>query len=92
MQDVAWELRQINATFQHETTVSLQFFTDGDWWVFEGNQDPHYREHGYIISTKLPGRNPKTNKGKKFPSEEKAKELIDKIIDQHKRDRNGTTD
>jgi hypothetical protein len=92
VKDVAYELRVLNATFLHESFVTLQILDDGRWWVHEGSNEGNLDYHGYTVSVQLPGCRGRKNKPCRFSSEEVARNLIDKIADQYLREKDASAD
>lgn len=87
IQDVAWELRALNASLDRETTVRFEILTDGRWWIHAGDSKNDIDGHSYGSSGKVPGCTGKHHKPRKFPSEELAKHLIDEAADEYFQDK-----
>ena len=86
VKDVAWELRSLSALSDKATPVRFQILTDGNWWVHPGNCNGDMEGGGYCSCADVPGRN-RHGKGKRFPSEEIAKNLIDEAADMYIQDK-----
>lgn len=86
VEDVAWELRALNSGADGTTTVWLQVFDDGKWWVHCDGSSVNSDEHCYFSRGVVPGCTPKRKKPRKFDSEAVARQLIDDIRSQYDAD------
>jgi hypothetical protein len=90
VEDVAWELRALNSSANGLTTVYLQIFDDGKWWVHSEGSSVNTDEHCYFSQGEVPGCTPKRKKPRKFNSEEAAENLIEDIKKQYETNVNPT--
>lgn len=75
--DVAAELRKINANIEGETDVRLQVYDNGHWAIRTGSSDYDQDHHGYWGASLLPG----VVRGEtvRFSSIRTAKELLAQV-------------
>lgn len=82
--DVACSLRALNSSATGRTTVYLQIFDDGKWWVHDQNASIDTQEYTYTSKNEVPGCIGSHHKPRKFNAEQVAKELLDEVRESYK--------
>lgn len=90
VEDVAFELRALNAVSEGKTIACLQVFEDGKWWVHDQISSVDTQERSYISTIEIPGRIGPKKKPRKFDYEEVARYLLEEIQKQTEGGKDGT--
>ena len=77
--DVAKELRDINANVEDECDVRLQVYDDGAWIVHSGLSDYDQDHRGFWGASNVPGV--QGGVVKRFSSTEVARDLLEQVKD-----------
>ena len=85
--DVAYELRELNKQAHGEADVRLQVLDDGNWWVHLGDASHDLDHHGFWGAGTIPGCGGKHGKPRKFNSKLLAEDLINQAADHYAQDK-----